>query len=401
MNITEGHRERLRQRFRENPTGLSDTERLELFLTYIIPRKNVAPLAENLIAQFGDLIAAITAPVEQLSKIEGVGESTITFFQLFQSIISEVTEALMNMSPEKQNKSVSQLSLFVENELEASNTKSQARQKQHMDKKRQMRVFANDEIVNSLDFLPRAADFKSLEDFKRYLNEKLPYNAAETRQRRANYIIERFFDDDNVEVPLIYFASHCSNKADLKPVVFYHIVKAEPIATKVADEFVWPALPVGHVDREQLREFIPRYLPEVRYSSQKKILRALFNTYDLLEIGSTQDTTLRFQLHQGTLESFLYILTAEYPKPGIYSFESLFNGPLHRWMLWDREWLRKQLYNLGDLGILSKISEIDTVRQFSLAVDQSMALKMFYEQPHQSNGAVRETFDAQSEGQED
>ena len=131
MNITEGHRERLRQRFRENPTGLSDTERLELFLTYIIPRKNVAPLAENLIAQFGDLIAAITAPVEQLSKIEGVGESTITFFQLFQSIISEVTEALMNMSPEKQNKSVSQLSLFVENELEASNTKSQARQKQH------------------------------------------------------------------------------------------------------------------------------------------------------------------------------------------------------------------------------------------------------------------------------
>lgn len=400
MNSPEGHRERLRRKFQENPQSLSDVERLELLLTYAIPRRDVAPLARNLITRFGSLHAVITASTEQMVEIDGVGDAIATFLQLIQGILYESPATQTEMPTKNESKHLPQLSLFdVEPETGKPIVDKDAGTRQPVVKERHMRVFANDEITNSLNFLPKAVKFQSVEEFKNHLNERLPYNAAETRQRRANYIVERFFTNDSIDTPLAYFSAYCSTEADLKPVVFFHILKAEPIAAKVAEELTWPALPTGRVEREQMREFVLRYLPEASNSSQKNMLRALFYTYDLLGVGSAQDTSLRFQLHQGTLESFLYILTSEYPKSGIYSFESLFNGPIHRWMLWDSQWLRNQLYNLQDFGILSKISEIDTVRQFTLAVDQPTALRQFFEHPSRSNMAIRETVKGQSADQ--
>ena len=43
-----GHRARLRQRLLEAPADLSEAEILELLLSYAIPRRDVAPLADSL-----------------------------------------------------------------------------------------------------------------------------------------------------------------------------------------------------------------------------------------------------------------------------------------------------------------------------------------------------------------
>ena len=67
-----------------------------------------------------------------------------------------------------------------------------------------------------------------------------------------------------------------------------------------------------------------------------------------------------------------------------------FEGPLHRWLLWDREWLRRQLYNLRDLNIVSKIAEIDTVRQFTLEMDQNSALNHYFSDQENKNRVLRE-----------
>jgi hypothetical protein len=402
MNTLAGHRDRLRSRFKSNPRQLEETELLELLLTYAIPRKDVTVLAKDLLIHFGSLHAVIAAPSEKLIEFPGLGEATATFIQLIQVITANTPDTQTEMSPTKHSTPSPQLNLFeTQPEIQKAKSASYTVKTRTEVKTRRMRVFANDDIINSLTFLPQVTNFQSLEDFKRFLQEKLPYNAAETRQRRADSIINRFFPENDLDTPLSYFVSHCSAQVDLKPVVFYHILKAEPIAAKVAEEFIWPALPTGRVEREQMREFIFRYLPDASDSSMNNMLRALFYTYDLLGVGSTQDTSLRFQLHKATLESFLYVLTSEYPKPGIYSFDTLFNGPIHRWMLWDREWLRNQLYNLQDFGVLSKISEIDMVRQFSLAVDQPTALQQFFEHPERRNKAVRENKPGQNPGQEE
>jgi DNA repair protein RadC len=391
MNTAEGHRERLRQKFKEHSHLLTDTERLELLLMYAIPRKDVAPLAEALIARFGSVHAVVAAAADRLAEVPGIGASTAAFFQLLNGILVDAPAAKTEMSPAMQNTPSPQLNLFeLAPEPEKPGSANQSPHRPAATKTRHMRVFANDEIANSLAFLPRADSFQSLEDFKRYLYEKLPYNASETRMRRAHNILERLYPEGQIRTPLTYFASRCSSKADLQPVIFYHILKAEPLAAKAADEFIWPALPIGRIERAQMREFILRYRPDAGESSQNNMLRALFSTYDLLGIGSANKTILRFQLHKGTLESFLYILTSEFNQPGINSFEALYSGPMHRWLLWDREWMRMQLYNLQDFSILSKVSEIDTVRQFTLAVDQPTALRLFFEHPERRQKAIRE-----------
>lgn len=259
-----------------------------------------------------------------------------------------------------------------------------------------MRVFANDEVATSLKFLPQVEQFQSLEAYKRFLLDHLPYNSSETRLRRANAIVERFFPDGLFPSPLTFFLRNHPSQQDLKSVIFYHILKAEPIAAKMADEFIWPALPIGQVEREDLREFILGYLPNAGESSQQNMLRGLLNTYHLLEAGSLQDTTLRFQLHRGTLPAFLYVLTSEFPEPGIYSFEALDRSPVHRWMLWDREWMRRQLYNLQDLSILDKVAQIDTVEQFTLLHNQTNALKLFFENYQPDHAMLRESNESQS-----
>ena len=72
-----GHRPRLRQRFLEGGAdALPDYELLELYLFQCIPQKDTKPLAKHLIATFGSFAEVMTAPIEQLTQVKGVGAVT-------------------------------------------------------------------------------------------------------------------------------------------------------------------------------------------------------------------------------------------------------------------------------------------------------------------------------------
>lgn len=82
-NIHRGHREKMRQRFLKG--GLehfADHEALEILLYYAIPRQDTNPIAHRLMERYGSLSAVLTAPVEDLKKVEGVGESAAVLLLL-------------------------------------------------------------------------------------------------------------------------------------------------------------------------------------------------------------------------------------------------------------------------------------------------------------------------------
>jgi DNA repair protein RadC len=81
-----GHRDRLRQRFLQAGSGaLHDYEMLELVLFRAIPRRDVKPLAKELIARFGSFAEVIAAPIERLKEVEGLGEAAITDLKIVQA----------------------------------------------------------------------------------------------------------------------------------------------------------------------------------------------------------------------------------------------------------------------------------------------------------------------------
>ena len=72
-----GHRDRLRARFAENgPDALADYELLELVLFMAIPRRDVKPLAKDLLKKFGGLPELMNAPIDELMKVKGISETT-------------------------------------------------------------------------------------------------------------------------------------------------------------------------------------------------------------------------------------------------------------------------------------------------------------------------------------
>lgn len=80
MTVHKGHRQRLRDRFRdEGLDNFADHEVMELLLFYCIPRQNTNPIAHRLIEKFGSLSQVLDATPEELMGVEGVGEAAALF----------------------------------------------------------------------------------------------------------------------------------------------------------------------------------------------------------------------------------------------------------------------------------------------------------------------------------
>jgi DNA repair protein RadC len=83
-----GHRERLRERaIAGGLAALPDYELLELFLFRSIPKKDVKPLAKQLLGRFGSLGAVLGATPEELRTVRGVGEAVALDLKLLQEAV--------------------------------------------------------------------------------------------------------------------------------------------------------------------------------------------------------------------------------------------------------------------------------------------------------------------------
>lgn len=83
MGVHDGHREKMRQRFiTAGLDAFAPHEALELLLFYAIPRRDVNPLAHALIDRYGSLEAVLTAPIEDLKQVPGMGENAAVLLRL-------------------------------------------------------------------------------------------------------------------------------------------------------------------------------------------------------------------------------------------------------------------------------------------------------------------------------
>ena len=81
------HRKRLKKKFSESGvSSFHDYEVLELLLSYAIARKDVKPLAKELLRAFGSLKGLMDAEKESMEKVKGVGAHTAILIKLIKEI---------------------------------------------------------------------------------------------------------------------------------------------------------------------------------------------------------------------------------------------------------------------------------------------------------------------------
>ena len=65
-NLHAGHRERMIEKFLNNPQSFSDHELLEVLLFYAIPRRNTNDIAHRLLRTFGSIEKVFSADRQTL-----------------------------------------------------------------------------------------------------------------------------------------------------------------------------------------------------------------------------------------------------------------------------------------------------------------------------------------------
>ncbi|MBB6307241.1 RadC family protein [Xanthobacter tagetidis] len=95
-----GHRDRLRERFREaGAQALADYELLELVLFRAVPRRDVKPLAKALVDRFGSFAEAVAAPPALLAEIPGVKQAIITELKLVEAAAQRLAKGQVKRRP--------------------------------------------------------------------------------------------------------------------------------------------------------------------------------------------------------------------------------------------------------------------------------------------------------------
>lgn len=89
----DGHRQRLRERFlRAGLDGLLDYEAMELLLTYAVPRRDMKPIAKELLEAYGSIEKLLDASSTELLEHHGIGASGTTLILLLRQLCAKYLE---------------------------------------------------------------------------------------------------------------------------------------------------------------------------------------------------------------------------------------------------------------------------------------------------------------------
>jgi|GEM_PF-1477746 len=93
-------RKALRDRFSEaGPTSLPDQEILELILFRAMPRKDVKPLAKELLEAFGDFNRVVTAPIDRLRQYTGLTKAVALEFKIIEAAAHRLARSKIMRRP--------------------------------------------------------------------------------------------------------------------------------------------------------------------------------------------------------------------------------------------------------------------------------------------------------------
>lgn len=93
MGVHDGHRNRMKSRFKDaGANAFDDHNLLEILLFYAVPRRDTNELAHALINRFGSYSAVLEASIDELMTIDGIGESAAVLIKL----VPEMNKRYMN-----------------------------------------------------------------------------------------------------------------------------------------------------------------------------------------------------------------------------------------------------------------------------------------------------------------
>jgi DNA repair protein RadC len=240
-------------------------------------------------------------------------------------------------------------------------------------------------VRDAIDVLPRLPDTDSAEEIRAYLRGSLHYSSAQSRERVAAYVMRRLFPAGTPDRALRLFARHYADRQALRDAAFYRFCLAEPLTFALTDDLVLPAIAAGQLDRGRLRAYLAERFPSSR--SLIKCVQAFADALGPAGIAHVDRGAIHVAYRDIALPSFAFVLHSEFPAPGMYPIAKLEGNRAVRALLWNPDQVLPALYELRNRGILSKVSEIDSVRQFTTRLTLERAVEVMAAMPAEGTHA--------------
>lgn len=344
----------------------TDTALLELLLTYAIPQKDVQPLAEKLIRDFGGLSGVLGAEVEQLCMVDGIKGNSAVLLKLVNYLRGNTSAKSVGRKANKSQPIIAPL-LFEPREESWASRSGKLHPAKPVKKapvaRRGTGLFGKSILKEAIEMLPRLPNTESVDEIKEYLKKNLHFSAEQTRRRNADYIVNRMFPSGRADQALRGFARKYEGRQELSDACFYRFCKAEPVMYKVIDDLFIPSIGAGRLSRERLRDYLSQQFQTVK--SIKDYAQAMIEALADSSVATADRSRITFSYREILIPSFAFVVHSEFPESGMYPIDQLENSPALRAMFWNPDRVLTALYELRNLGLIAKISEIDTVRQFT------------------------------------
>jgi DNA repair protein RadC len=176
-------------------------------------------------------------------------------------------------------------------------------------------------------------------------------------------VVKRRGSDGNADHSLLTFARTYAGSQELRDACFYRFCKVEPLMYEVTESLLQPAIGSGQLERSLLRDYLTHRFPT--NPSTKDCAIAIVDALSAGGIITADRLIMNFTYRDIKIPSFAFILHSEFPEPGMFDIGKLEQNRAIRAMLWKPDALIPALYELRNQNIISKVSEIDSVRQFT------------------------------------
>lgn len=225
-------------------------------------------------------------------------------------------------------------------------------------------MFSPSALKETISLMPSLPDTESLEEIRAFLRKHLHFNSEGTRRDYAGYIVKRMFAHGYADLALRAFAKEYQSRQELSDACFYRFCKSEPLMQDVIIQLLIPAIGTGRISRQVIRDYLGERF-EKSHKYVPKCAQAIVETLNSSGMAKVSRDSIHFSYRDVLIPSFAFVLHSEFPEPGMYDINKLEHNPAVQAMLWNPDRILPSLYELRNLSIVGKISQIDNIRQFT------------------------------------
>jgi hypothetical protein len=248
------------------------------------------------------------------------------------------------------------------------------------------KYFSKPLISESLQLLPLALDYPESSAFQEILRKKLPQNSDVTRERYARYIANRYSVNGKMNLYLARFIKIFGIGTSSKEVLFFEMLKAEPVLMSVLADFFSPNK--GQIcANDQMDGFLSKIVPGKKIKEVRGAIYQVLISFNKLARKKPGEYLVK--VSTPGLPEMLYILHRLFTEVGMHRADQFISSKDVAALLWNESQLKELLYMAWHKGYLAKVTEIDRFFHFSTKYTLDQLLSVLEDEMKDFRKSVR------------